>query len=238
MSRLIGNIHEANSGGELMMAKQLTAQAKYTVSVSGDTEIDDALRFTFVSTSDQRIQTESEATAARSPYVASVRGHGTKTVVTWVNRPAQKRVQEELEEICRRRATIRYEWLDRLKILVATVKKWAIEFDWATKVVDKKLADAEIGDYMAPALLLQHETVRLFLEPVARDAPGTEGIVDLYLMPSYDDIASLYYYDNRWNVHYMFEGTPTIGDIREAEAKPLTKSTLRKVFDEMKAHAG
>lgn len=221
-----------------MMAKQLTAQSKYTVSVSDDPEFDDALRITFVSNRDQPIPAESEATAVMSPYIASVRGHGTKTEVTWISRPTQKRVQEELEEICRRRATTRHEWLERLRELVATVKRWAVEFDWVTKVVDKKLADAEIGNYMAPALLLQHETVRLFLEPVARDAPGTEGIVDLYLMPSYDDIASLYYYDNRWNVHYMFEETSTVGDIGEAEAKPLTKSTLRKVFDEMKAHAG
>ena len=35
----------------------------------------------------------------------------------------------------------------------------------------------------------------ILLEPVA---PGTEGVVDLYLMPGYDDIASLYHYSNRW----------------------------------------
>ena len=120
----------------------------------------------------------------------------------------------------------------------STVKGWAVELDWATRIVDKKMEDAEIGNYKAPGLLIQQETVRLLLEPVARSAPGTEGVVDLYLMPSYDDIASLYYYNNQWNVHYMFEGTPTVGNILEAEAKPLTKATLRKVFDEMKAHAG
>jgi hypothetical protein len=57
-------------------------------------------------------------------------------------------------------------------------------------------------------------------------------------MPSYYDIASLYDYNNRWNVHYMFEGAPPVGNILEAAAKPLTKATLRKVVDEMKAHAG
>jgi hypothetical protein len=121
---------------------------------------------------------------------------------------------------------------------VERVKGWAEDLDWATRVVDKKMEDAEIGNYKAPALLLQYDTVRLFLEPIARTAPGTEGVVDLYLMPSYDDIASLYYYNNGWNVHYMFEGAPTVENIREAKAKPLTKATLREVFDEMKAHAG
>ena len=48
-----------------------------------------------------------------------------------------------------------------------TVKAWADQLDWATKVVDKKMEDAEIGNYKAPGLLLQKEAVRLFLEPVA-----------------------------------------------------------------------
>jgi hypothetical protein len=56
-------------------------------------------------------------------------------------------------------------------------------------------------------------------------------------MPSYDDIASLYFYDGHWNVHYMFEGTPTVGDIRQTKAEPLSKAMLQKVFDEMKANA-
>jgi hypothetical protein len=57
-------------------------------------------------------------------------------------------------------------------------------------------------------------------------------------MPSYDDIASLYYYDNRWNVHYALHGASAVDKGREAEAKPLTKATFRKVLDEMQAHAG
>ena len=135
-------------------------------------------------------------------------------------------------------ATMRTEWLERLGSLIDTIKGWAEELDWATKIVEKKMEDAEIGDYKAPGLLMQKETVRLFLEPVARSAPGTEGVVDLYLMPSYDDIASLYYNNGQWNVHYMFEGTPSVGNVREAEARPLTKETIQQVFDEMKSHAG
>ncbi|MEX2288662.1 MAG: hypothetical protein WD648_16325 [Planctomycetaceae bacterium] len=68
-------------------------------------------------------------------------------------------------------------------------------------------------------------------------APGTQSVVDLYLMPSYDDIASVYYYNNRWNVHYIFQEAPIVAKIREAAAEPLTKVTLPKVSNEMKAHA-
>jgi hypothetical protein len=217
------------------MARQRPAQLTYMVSIYDDPDAIGALRFTFVP---KIIRTEKEPPQPIPQYIVSVQGHGNEAEFNWIKEPTQEVAREELESIARQRMTARHEWLEKLRKLVATVKGWAHEFDWATRVVEKKIEDAEIGNYKAPGLLLQMETVRLFLEPVARAVPGTEGVVDLYLMPSYDDIASLYYYDNRWNVHYLFEGTPTVGNIRDADAKPLTKATLRKLFDEMKAHAG
>jgi hypothetical protein len=220
------------------MGRQRAAQPSYIISIDDDPEAIGALRFTFVPKSIRQVQDEEEPLQRMPEYTVSVQGQGDETKFTWNWSPARAATREELEKIARQRVTARHQWLEKLRNLVATVKGWAHELDWATRVVDKKMEDAEIGNYKAPALLLQKETVRLFLEPVARAAPGTEGVVDLYLMPSYDDIASLYYYNNRWNVHYMFEGAPTVGNTREAESKPLTKATLRKVFDEMKAHAG
>jgi len=208
------------------------------VNIYDDPDAIGALRFTFAPKSIPQARTEVEPPQPVPLYIVSVQGHGDETKFNWIKLPAQEATREELEGIAQQRVTARYEWLEKLKKLVATVKGWADELDWATRVVEKKMEDAEIGNYKAPGLLLQQETVRLFLEPVARAAPGTEGVVDLYLMPSYDDIASLYFYNNRWNVHYMFEGARTVGNILEGEAKPLTKATLRKVFDEMKAHAG
>jgi hypothetical protein len=220
------------------MAKQRAPQATYMVSIYDDPEAAGSLRLTFVPKNTRHEQAEGERPERVPQYIVSVQGHANKTEFNWIKPPAQEVTREELEGIARQRVATRHEWLEKLRKLVATVKAWADELDWTTKVVDKKMEDAEIGNYKAPGLLLQQKTVRLFLEPVARTAPRTEGLVDLYLMPSYDDIASLYYYNNCWNVHYMFEGTPTVGDILEAEAKPLTKATLLKVFNEMKAHAG
>jgi hypothetical protein len=116
------------------------------------------------------------------------------------------------------------------------VETWAEELGWSTRRVRKELNDSEIGSYQTRALLLQEGTTRVLLEPVGRSASGSEGVVDLYLLPAYDDIASLYYYDDRWNLHYMAPGTPVVGDIREAESRPLSRTTLRKVLDEMKQH--
>jgi len=132
---------------------------------------------------------------------------------------------------------LREDWVARLSTLVDDVELWAKQLDWATRRVDKKMQDSEIGDYRVPVLLLQKETVRILLEPIARSAPGAEGVVDLYLMPAYDDIASLYYCDAKWHLHYMFTGTPTVGTTRDAEAQLLTKESLESVLKEMKANA-
>ena len=71
------------------------------------------------------------------------------------------------------------------------------------------------------------------MEPIGRSAPGAEGVVDLYLMPAYDDIASLLFYDGAWNLHYMFPGDPTAATIDGATAKPLSKDVLQVVLEEM-----
>jgi hypothetical protein len=102
--------------------------------------------------------------------------------------------------------------------------------------VEKKLDDARIGSHRVPALVMQADTVRIMLEPIGRSAPGAEGIVDLYLMPAYDDIASIYYYNGRWNLHYTF-GRPPVAQIREAEATPLSRESLERVLAELRQHA-
>jgi hypothetical protein len=219
------------------MAKQATKGVAYTVKISDDPKIVGSLRFVFVPEITARQKAQADTMEPLPQYTVSVQGHGTNAQFEWRNSPGAETAREQLEEIARQRTTARNEWLEKLSNLVTEVKGWARGFEWSTKIVEKKMSDPDIGDYKAPALLLQRETVRLFLEPIARDAPGTEGLVDLYLMPSYDDIASLYYYKDRWNVHYMSEGAPTVGNIREAEGNPLTKETLQKVLEEMQSHA-
>jgi hypothetical protein len=128
---------------------------------------------------------------------------------------------------------LREEWFGRLSDLVETVRNWAQELDWSTRRIEKKMGDSRLGTYKAPALLLQKETVRVLLEPIARFAPGVEGVVDLYLMPAFDDIATLYFYDGGWQLHYMFPISPTVATIHEAEHKPLSKETFESVLEAM-----
>lgn len=131
---------------------------------------------------------------------------------------------------------IRDQWLARLTHLVETVQNWGEDLGWSTRRIEKSMQDSVIGKYRAPALLLQQETIRVLLDPVARSAPGVDGVVDLYLMPAYDDIASLYYVDGSWELHYLFPDSAIEGAVssRDFPSKPLTSATLREVLDAMK----
>ena len=129
-------------------------------------------------------------------------------------------------------------WIDRVTSLVGQVEQWGREMGWSTRRVEKSLDDAWIGKHRVPALLMQQDTCRALLEPIGRSTPGAAGVVDLYLMPAYDDIASLYYYGNRWNLHYnTFRGANAVVPVPQAEARPLSKETLEKVLAEMRDHA-
>ncbi|MGC8641170.1 MAG: hypothetical protein ACP5XB_14990 [Isosphaeraceae bacterium] len=98
------------------------------------------------------------------------------------------------------------------------------------------MRDSALGRYKAPAMLMQRETVEVILDPVGRFAPGTEGVVDLYLLPAYDDIASLYRVDGAWKLHYAFRSTATVARIKQAESMTLDESSLNRVLNEIAAH--
>ena len=95
---------------------------------------------------------------------------------------------------------LRDAWLEVLADLTTRVKNWAEDLGWSTRQIAKKMKDSRLGEHEAPALLMQKETTRVLLDPVARLAPGADGVFDLYLMPAYDDIASLYLVNGEWRM--------------------------------------
>jgi hypothetical protein len=132
---------------------------------------------------------------------------------------------------------LRDEWLARLSDLVETVRGWAEEMDWSTRRIETKMDDREIGDYKAPALIIQKETVRAILQPIGRSAPGVDGVVDFYIMPAYDDIASLYFYDGVWHLHHRLPLPPQAETVRDAGSRPLTREAFQNALEEMMQHA-
>lgn len=130
---------------------------------------------------------------------------------------------------------IRDEWLARLHELIEQVQAWAEELGWSTRIIDKRMRDIDgLGAYDAPALLLQQETTRSLLEPLAHSTPGSAGVVEFYVMPAYDDIAKLYYEDGEWKLYYAY---PDVGAIRDSAFKPVSSESLSEVLEGMKTHA-
>ena len=171
-------------------------------------------------------------------FVVAVRQESRGLTFDWNGTPddpgaAREEIQTEIAARMKERSI----WMGRVASLVSQVEQWAREMNWSTRRVEKKLDDSWIGEHRVPALLMQEDTCRILLEPVGRSSPGTEGVVDLYLMPAYDDIAGLYYYNNRWNLHYLFAGSNPVATVREAEAMPLSKETLAKVLAGLRQNA-
>jgi hypothetical protein len=131
----------------------------------------------------------------------------------------------------------RDEWLANLDELLAQVRRWAEGSGWRTRVIEKAMKDSVLGDYKAPAMLMQRDTVEVILDPVGRFAPGTDGVVDLYLLPAYDDVASLYFVDGAWKLHFAFRSTAVVARIKSADSMTLDEASLNRVLDEIVADA-
>jgi hypothetical protein len=126
----------------------------------------------------------------------------------------------------------------RVEALIEKVKRWAEPHEWVTKPYSKKMRDVDRQVFEIPALFLQKGPTRLLLEPVAYDVPGAEALVDLYLMPTYDDKASLYFEGGDWVIHYLFHSDPlATHSVIETEALPLSEETINQVLDSINAHA-
>jgi len=127
---------------------------------------------------------------------------------------------------------VKSEWLGRLDALVGDVKTWAEASGWKTRRISKTITERRLGTYKAPVLLLEKNAVEVVLNPVARHMPGAAGAIDLYLAPAYDDIASLYFEDDHWVIHYASPTNPI-----ETEPLAYSEQTIRMILDGMATHA-
>ena len=219
------------------MNEQLVQQP-YLVNIYDLDEPNGGLTFTFSPKVQQHARGRNGAPQRVSQFSVTVRQLAGELSFDWSETPdepgdAREEIQSEIET----RMNIRATWIDRVTALVAQVEQWAKELGWATRRIEKKLDDSWIGQHRVPALLLQEETCRIILEPLGRSSSGSDGVADLYLMPAYDDIASLYYKGNQWHINFQFASTKPGATLSEAVSMPLSKEALEKVLTEMKQHA-
>lgn len=130
---------------------------------------------------------------------------------------------------------VRDEWVRAVEQLVADVESWCKSNDWPTRRIDKRMEESKIGEYVVPALLIQADLVKFMMEPIARFVPGAEGLIDLYLMPQYDDAASISRRNGAWQIRYTVTGDAVSPKWRsqnvfaEDKIKPLTAEEFAHV---------
>jgi hypothetical protein len=132
----------------------------------------------------------------------------------------------------------REQFQKRVTALVEQVRQWVEPNEWVTKPFTKRIRDIDDKVYPIPALFLQKGPVRVLLDPVAFDVPGAEGLADLYLMPTYDDLASLYFEHGEWTIHYAFPSDPNeTHSVIETKSLVFSVQTINEVLDSIAAHA-
>lgn len=129
------------------------------------------------------------------------------------------------------------QWQDRLKTLVREVKQWVEKAGWRTRTIEKPINDRKLGSHTVPVMLMERDTLEVALNPVSPLVPGAEGAVDLYLVPAYDDIASLYFESGQWVIHYAFTAPGETHAVSETEALPLSEETINRILDAIASHA-
>jgi hypothetical protein len=128
-------------------------------------------------------------------------------------------------------------WRARMDELVAQVAGWVEPNAWVTKPYPKKMRDTEGMVVEVPSLFLQKGPTRLLLDTIAYDVPGTEGVLDLYLMPTYDDMASLSLVECRRRIRYVFPDRSAAVGVRQSEVMEPSEETMNRVLDEIACHA-
>lgn len=130
------------------------------------------------------------------------------------------------------------EWLERLSALISLVKGWVEASNWRTRQTTKPVTETGLGRYDVPLLLMEREGVEVVLSPLARTSPRTDGVVDLYLMPAYDDVASLYLENQRWRIRSAIPlDATTSRPPSEAKRLPLDEAALNRILDATAGHA-
>jgi hypothetical protein len=126
----------------------------------------------------------------------------------------------------------------RIEELVARFEQDVDRDEWITRRYPKRLRDDDREIYEVPALRLQKGATNLLLDPVGYDVPGAEAAADLYLMPTYDPTASLYFEGGQWMLHYILP--PDLIEthsVIESQALPLSAETINQVLDSIAEHA-
>jgi hypothetical protein len=110
--------------------------------------------------------------------------------------------------------------------------------DWSMRRDPKRMRD-ETGNVLSVlSLTLIKGPVRLLLDPNGYDIPGADGVMDLYLLPPYDPVATLYLEDGEWFIHSPFPAAlDDIDNPTKWTRSRLTKDSISDTLGSIVEHA-
>ena len=126
------------------------------------------------------------------------------------------------------------DWLDRLDELLMSVQEWSATSGWHGRLTGKHIAESGLSRYEVPVLVLSRDDAEVSLVPVARKVPGADVLVNIFRMPAYDLVASLFQEEAQWFILYAF--TPDSAEARvviEATRLPLKEGSFNRVLDDI-----
>jgi hypothetical protein len=103
--------------------------------------------------------------------------------------------------------------------------------DWLTRRDPKRMRDENGDVFSVLSLTLFKGSTRLLLDPSGYDIPGAEGVLDLYFLPPYDPVATLYRENGEWFIHSPFPASlQAIARPAEWTRSPLTDESISRVL--------
>ena len=126
----------------------------------------------------------------------------------------------------------------RVEDLVAQFETLVDTREWVTRRYPKRMRDTDGQVFELPSLYLQKGPTRLLLDPTGYAVPGAEGAVDLYQMPDYDPMATVFFEGGEWLIYYAFPPEPmeTHSEV-ETQNFPISVESINKVLDSIAEHA-
>ncbi len=110
--------------------------------------------------------------------------------------------------------------------------------DWSIRRDLKRMRDETGAAFSVLALTLIKGPVRLLLDPNGYDIPGAEGVMDLYLLPPYDPVATLFLENGEWFIHSPFpDSVDAVANPAKWTRMPLTEDSIRDVLESIAEHA-
>jgi hypothetical protein len=127
---------------------------------------------------------------------------------------------------------VKAEWLERLNALVSLIKGWVEASGWRTRQTAKTVTEPALGRYEVPLLIMERGEIEVILAPLTRVRPEADGTVDLYLMPGYDDLATIESADGGWIIRDTFPLDRTVPPpVFGGERLPPGEDAINRVLD-------